>query len=316
MQVIPHPCKTIRERLAHRHLIRHHATKPVRVVIPHIRGEIDLGTYPNERLGNAAYAAVLPHLNCIDPWPAIWELQGKGIVAPDAYPSHVRAVVEDGRVGYVGKQRVGGDEVETSRMFRQPNTAHVTLGRSVRSLEQKLEAEMNWQRKRFPRSDDLPKYMRRTKGGAIQCRPWLTVFPGFETGVNLGLYSPRMFDNDERAAIAFGRAAWLAFVKAMSGPVKRDVWEVIKELKQTLHMGIPLVRSRVLPPRVKRLPDGSFIGRAKRNGVVVWELGPFETADAAWNAVKAWMRAKIAKRNTTRSRVRAATAPTAAISCC
>jgi hypothetical protein len=293
---IPHPSKTIRDRMKSRFLERHRSSAPIRLTVPHFRGEIDLGTYPSRSAAMLAYAAVLPHLASPDPWPAIWDLQSRGVVAPDAYPTHVRAVVEGGRIGYVGKQRVGGDEVETSRLFQSPNSAHVTLGKSVRSLEAKLEAERTWVRRRFPRDPDLPKYLRFTKGNALHARPWVQIFPQWEVGVNLGLWSRNLFGGDRHSQIAFARHAAFTFIKLFCGPPKRDVWGVIQQMQGMRHMGLQLVRGHVLPPRVRRTNDGRFVGRVRRDGNVVWESPLYDTPVEAWDAVKAHKKMESIKR--------------------
>ncbi len=310
---IPHPAKSVRDVLSRRYLQRHLATSTIRLTVPHHRGDLDLGTYPSQSYADAALAAIRPHLELTDPWPAIWELQRAGVIAPDAYPSHVKPVVAGGRFsGYVGKQKVGGDEVE-SRVFQLPNSAHVTLGKSVRSLSAKLDAELNWVRQRFPRDPDLPKYLRFTKGHALQARPWICVFPGWETGANLGLWSRNLFGGDRHSQIAFGRHAAFTFVKMLCGPPARDVWDVIQEMQGMKHMGLQLVRSHVLPPRVKRTGDGRFVGRVRQRGEVVWESPAYSTPGEAWSAVKGWQRLRVLKQHASKSVVERHASPSSGL---
>jgi hypothetical protein len=250
-------------------------------------GPLDLGTYADTRRLERARSLVSPLFLYCDPnpWHTIEQMRSVGIVAPDAWPSGVSEVMVEGSRRYRGRQRVGGECVETGT-FRTAGRAWRSLRVSVRALERQLERERTYVRIR-QRREELPKYLRATAGGAIQARPWLKVAPGWEVNVNLGLYSPSRFEGDRWAAIAFARAAWLAFVKRMAVP-GADCCDVIEELKRTLHRGIPLVREHVLPPCCRKLDDGRYQSRVKQNGAVIWESERYGTVQEAWRAVKAW----------------------------
>lgn len=141
------------------------------------------------------------------------------------------------------------------------------------------------------RREDLPKDVRRVKGGAYQARPWIG--PGRAMNVNLGLFHPEDFDNDrDAAASAAGRAA-REFKKrlAVRGA---DIWGVIKQLQRETRFGYPVVPPHVLPPKVVRVAGG--FGVRGRAGEV------FETAEAAWAVAKGLFAASAdqSAQNTTR----------------
>jgi hypothetical protein len=133
--------------------------------------------------------------------------------------------------------------------------------------------------KKRVRRDELPKHVRKVRGGAYQARPW--VGPAKDGNVNLGLFRPIDYGGDWRvAAEAAGRAA-REFLKRMARTPTPDIWVVIRELKRVVRFGRPLVPEGVLPPNVRELPAGGFVAGGRWGEFL---LGPFESPEAAWTA--------------------------------
>lgn len=248
---------------------------------PDTPGRLDLGSYPGEGPAAAACDAVLRHADPADPWPTVWRLRDEGVVAPDAYPRNVAAAGD----GFICRLRAGGELVGTARPHRTPDAAWRVAVRKALAVGRRLEEERTRVRVRFPR-EELPKYLRATRGRAIQARPWIDPGWGSKTNVNLGLCRVDVFGGDREAAIAFARRARSEFLKRMAGPPARDLLDVMEELQGVRWGGLPLIPGHVLPPNVFRLDCGGFGGRVTRNGFIAWEAGPFATVREAWEAVK------------------------------
>lgn len=120
------------------------------------------------------------------------------------------------------------------------------------------------------RRDELPKDVRRVKGGAYQARPWIG--PGRDANVNLGLFRPVDYSNDRDAAISAAARAAREFKKAMCHRGS-DVWEVIQKLQVAIRFGRPVVPTHVLPPLVRR--NGTMF-------IVKGRAGVFDTPAEAW----------------------------------
>lgn len=127
------------------------------------------------------------------------------------------------------------------------------------------------------RRDELPKDVRRVKGGAYQSRPW--VGPGRAMNVNLGLYHPEDFDNDRDAAISAAARASREFKKKLAWP-GTDIWEVIQVLQREKRFGLPIVPPHVLPPKVRRIATGYGVAGCE---------GSFMSVGEAWAVAKAML---------------------------
>jgi hypothetical protein len=127
------------------------------------------------------------------------------------------------------------------------------------------------------RREDLPKDVRRVKGGGYQSRPWIG--PGRAMNVNLGLFHPADFDNDRDAAISAAARAAREFKKRMAGPPVGDIWAVIQVLQKEKRFGLPIVPRHVLPPRVRRTAAGGFVVHGLEQS--------FGTVEEAWAAARA-----------------------------
>jgi hypothetical protein len=154
--------------------------------------------------------------------------------------------------------------------------------------------------KKRVRRDELPKHVRKVRGGAYQARPW--VGPAKDANVNLGLYHPDAYGSREAAIEAAARAA-AEFLKRMAKTSALDVWGVLKELKRLTwryrrtpegrmvwvaepirtEVDVPIVAAHVLPPNVRELPAGGFVAGGRWGEFL---LGPFESPEAAWKAWK------------------------------
>lgn len=138
-------------------------------------------------------------------------------------------------------------------------------------------------RQRREPDGDAPRYVRRVKGRAYQARVWLGSHNG--GSLNLGLFTVADWETWEDARWAAARAS-REFVKRFDGSNLRAVIEELKRKR--------FVPDCVLPPRVKRGPGGYVASVRKRGGGIA--LGPFRCPWAAWDAMRAELRARFPSR--------------------
>lgn len=128
---------------------------------------------------------------------------------------------------------------------------------------------------------ELPKGVRRVKGGAYQARPRIGLGRLQGSNVNLGLYHPEDYRSDgaehraiaEDQAIAAAAFAAKAFLNRMAWNPRPDIWDVIQKLQGERRRGYPVVPLHVLPPLVRRVfapvpPPSRTAGQAGRRRLV------------------------------------------------
>lgn len=137
-------------------------------------------------------------------------------------------------------------------------------------------------RSRTRRHASRYRYVRYCKAGGYQARVPLGVSHELARGkgesVNLGLYTRADWGSSEEAEWAAGRAAKEFVRRNLPG---RDLCDVLDSLKADR-----LVPAILMPTWVFARPDGRFGAKVRRRGRA-FEVGPFDTAKAAYHAIRA-----------------------------